>query len=517
MLLTRKRNIFSLAIVLPLILSGCKPEIKGKPPAQAQSCKNYNFTPIAFDGDGDDLSFSIANKPVWASFSENSGTLSGTPGQSDTGAISGIVIDVHADGESADEPLSFDINVIAANDQIPEWTELEGTGESELSYGMTTDNEGNAISAGYSRNTQAEGDKFDVNVMKVAKNGTVIWSKNFSSSEHEIAYDAAVDSHNNIYISGMTKGNFGDVNASCLADEKPDPFVAKLDPEGTMLWARMICSDGAGLARGIAVDANDNVYVAGNVIGDIDGIAALGKNDAFIAKFDTDGTRQYLTQIGSDDHEFPYSLVVDNNGNAYMAGNTKGIIGAENLGKDDIFISKIASDGSVVWTTQYGSDTTDKNPAIAIDTANSMLYVTGQTKGALEPGGVNAGSYDVFLTAMNFDGAISWTKQFGTDQTDTGEDLIVDNNGSIFIAGNTNTIPEVGSKHADITLRKVSPEGALLSENLYGTTKKDYAYGISLSDCGFVYIGGYSRGDLNGETHSPGLNDRFIMHIDGSK
>ena len=429
---------------------------------------------------------------------------------------SGIVIDVHADGESADEPLSFSIAVIAASDQIPEWTKLEGTGESELLYGMTTDNDGNVITAGYSKKVP-EGDKFDVNVMKVSKTGAVIWSKNYNSSEHEIAYDSAVDSHNNIYISGMTKGNFGDLNASCLADGKSDPFVAKLDPAGTMLWARMICSDGTGLARGIAVDANDNVYVAGNVIGDIDGIAALGKNDTFIAKFDADGTRQYLTQIGSDDHEYPYSLVVDDNGNAYMAGNTKGVIGTENLGKDDIFISKIASDGSIVWTTQYGSDTTDKNPAIAIDSVNSMLYITGQTKGALETSGVNAGGYDVFLTAMNLDGVISWTKQFGTDQTDTGEDLIVDNNGSIFIAGNTNTVPEVGSKHSDITLRKVSAEGILLSESLYGTSAKDYAYGISLSECGFVYIGGYSRGDLNGETHSSALNDRFIMHIDGSK
>lgn len=517
MMQKRKSITYSLAILVPLALAGCKPTIDGEPPTFAKSCQNYQFTPAAFDVDGDDLSFSILNKPVWASFSTESGTLSGTPGQSDTGTFAGIILDVHANGESADKPLSFNIEVSAADMSIPEWTKLDGTGESELSFGMTTDEEGNTISAGYSRNTQDEGDKFDVNVMKVAKDGIVIWSKNFNSSEHEIAYDAAVDSHNNIYISGMTKGNFGDENASCLADGKPDPFVAKLNPEGTMLWARMICSDGSGLARGIAVDSNDNVYVAGNVIGDIDGIAALGKNDTFIAKFDSDGTRQYLTQVGTDEHEYPYSLVVDPDGNAYMAGNTKGNIGADNLGKDDIFITKIASDGSVSWTTQYGTDTTDKNPAIAIDTANSKLYITGQTKGVLEPEGVNAGSYDVFLTAMNMDGVISWTKQFGTAELDVGEDLIVDNNGSIFIAGNTNTVPAEGKKHGDITLRKVSAEGALLSEHLYGTTVKDYAYGISLSDCGFVYIGGYTRGELEGEAHSEALNDRFIMHIDGSK
>ena len=516
MFLERKNSAYSLAIVLPMImLASCKPVIKGEPQA-AQSCKSYQFTPIAFDGDGDSLSFSIENKPVWASFSKNTGTLSGTPGQSDTGTFAGIIIDVNADGESADEPLFFDLDVTATDSPIPEWTILEGSGESDLINGMTTDNEGNAITAGYTRDVP-EGDKFDVNVMKVAKDGTVIWSKNFNSSEHEIAYDAAVDSHNNIYITGMTKGNFGDLNASCGSDSMPDPFIAKLDKDGTMLWGRMVCSDKAGLARGIAVDDSDNVYITGNVNGDLEGQAGLGKNDVFVAKYDSDGTRKYLTQLGSDENDFPDSMVVDQDGNAYITGYTKGNIGAENLGKSDIFVSKITDIGSIAWTTQYGSDTTDKNPAIAIDTANSLLYITGQTKGVLEPDGANAGSYDVFLSAMSFDGVIFWTKQFGTEETDTGEDLIVDNNGSIFIAGNTNIVPAEGTKHSDITLRKISSEGALLSEKSYGTSTKDYAYGISLSDCGFVYIGGYSRGDLGGETHSAGLNDRFIMHVDGSK
>lgn len=62
----------------------------------------YSFTPSATDSDGDTLTFSIANKPDWATFNPSTGTLAGTP--TTAGVYSDITISV-SDGNMT-TPLS---------------------------------------------------------------------------------------------------------------------------------------------------------------------------------------------------------------------------------------------------------------------------------------------------------------------------------------------------------------------------------------------------------------------------
>ena len=394
-----------------------------------------------------------------------------------------------------------------------EWTILDGTGTNDAIVGMSTDNEGNIITTGYTMDTNDSTDKFNVNVMKVSKAGDILWSRDYNSSEHEIGYDTATDGNDNIYVVGMTKGDFGDTEATCGANGSVDPFVIKLDKDGEMQWGRLICTDKAGLARGVGVDAGGNVYVAGNISGDLDGTSSLGKNDVFVAKFDSDGNKKHFVQIGTGENEFADSLVVDASGNAYVTGYTKGAIGETNAGGYDIFVSKVSTDGSVDWSTQFGSDDTDKNPAIALDVENELLYVTGKTKGGIN--GNNTGGYDIFLTSLALDGTIIMKKQYGSQETEVAEDIVVSPDGNILIAGNVNVVPNEGTTHSDVTVLKISPDGTLLSQITKGSDTKDYAYGIALGSCNSVYVGGYTRGNLEGKEHSDeGLNDKFVMHID---
>ncbi len=93
------------------------PSISGVPNSGATVGYTYVFTPIASDPDGDLLTFSIANKPAWASFDAQSGTLSGTPTATDTGSYGNIGITV-SDGESSATLAPFSI-VVAADNRSP--------------------------------------------------------------------------------------------------------------------------------------------------------------------------------------------------------------------------------------------------------------------------------------------------------------------------------------------------------------------------------------------------------------
>ncbi|WP_028771762.1 putative Ig domain-containing protein [Shewanella waksmanii] len=92
------------------------PVIAGTPDVSVFEDAGYNFTPTASDADTlDTLTFSIVNKPTWASFSNTDGTLSGTPTNNDVGTTSSIVITV-SDGALSTDLAAFDIEVVNSND-----------------------------------------------------------------------------------------------------------------------------------------------------------------------------------------------------------------------------------------------------------------------------------------------------------------------------------------------------------------------------------------------------------------
>jgi hypothetical protein len=88
------------------------PTISGKPIAGVVVGHTYLFEPTAKDSTGKALSFSIANKPAWASFSIATGKLDGTPTSQQTGSYSNIQITV-GDGVSKAALAPFSIKVIA--------------------------------------------------------------------------------------------------------------------------------------------------------------------------------------------------------------------------------------------------------------------------------------------------------------------------------------------------------------------------------------------------------------------
>jgi hypothetical protein len=87
--------------------------ISGTPGTQVHSGQAYSFTPSASDPDGDKLTFSVQNKPSWATFSTTSGELSGTPSSAQTGSYANIVISV-SDGITSASLAPFSITVAAA-------------------------------------------------------------------------------------------------------------------------------------------------------------------------------------------------------------------------------------------------------------------------------------------------------------------------------------------------------------------------------------------------------------------
>ena len=89
------------------------PTIVGTPASGAVVGQAYTFTPVGDDADDDALTFSITNKPTWATFTPATGALSGTPIAANIGTTAGIVISV-SDGSHTTSLAAFSITVTAS-------------------------------------------------------------------------------------------------------------------------------------------------------------------------------------------------------------------------------------------------------------------------------------------------------------------------------------------------------------------------------------------------------------------
>jgi hypothetical protein len=87
------------------------PVISGTPARSVNAGSAYSFRPSASDADGDTLSYSIANKPSWATFSSSTGQLSGTPSASQVASYGNIKISV-SDGRATASLAAFSISVV---------------------------------------------------------------------------------------------------------------------------------------------------------------------------------------------------------------------------------------------------------------------------------------------------------------------------------------------------------------------------------------------------------------------
>lgn len=86
------------------------PTISGSPATSVAVGSTYRFQPTASDPNGDRLSFSISNRPSWATFSTSTGALTGQPTLANVGTYSNIIISV-SDGTSTVRLPAFAINV----------------------------------------------------------------------------------------------------------------------------------------------------------------------------------------------------------------------------------------------------------------------------------------------------------------------------------------------------------------------------------------------------------------------
>ncbi|MBN1437484.1 MAG: SBBP repeat-containing protein [Sedimentisphaerales bacterium] len=259
-----------------------------------------------------------------------------------------------------------------------------------------------------------------------------------------------------------------------------------------VLWSRQL---GTGIPISVAVDREGNAYIAGRTEGDLDG-ANRGDDDGFLAKYDADGNVLWTVQIGTRRLDACSSVTVDEEGNAYVVGGTRGDLGGENAGNLDAFAAKYDAEGVLLWTEQLGTEGDEGAVAAMLD-SDGNIYMYGMAVDISEEH-----DYDTFLAKYDANGTLLWERQFRTDSMDTAWSGAIDDDGNIYVCGSTegNRIGEDGLLF-NACVSKHDREGNRIWHEQLGTTASTF-YEIAVSGDEQVFASGVQAYGSNPGPHS---------------
>ncbi len=289
------------------------------------------------------------------------------------------------------------------------WSTYLGGSRDEAGVGIAVDGTGNAYVTGptgssnfptldgwdttYNGGEDWGGDAF---VSKFSTDGSLLWSTYLGGSSNDFGYGIAADTTGNACVTGMTYST--DFPTANGWDETRnggwDAFVAEFSASGSLLWSTYLGGNSSDYGRGIAVDTTGNAYVTGMTYStDFPtpngwDTTQNGDEDAFVAKFSSDGSLLWSTYLGGSGLDEGKSIAVDGTGNVYLTGMTCSTdVPMPNTwdstfnGIEDAFVAKLSADGPLLWFTYLGGSGYDDGCGIVVDNAGNA-YVTGWTDSA---------------------------------------------------------------------------------------------------------------------------------------
>ncbi len=397
----------------------------------------------------------------------------------------------------------------------------------------------------------------DIFVSKLDANGNFVWAKKIGDISYDEGRAITTDLNGNIYITGYfgftVDFNPGSATYNLTSAGNADIFVLKLNSNGTFLWARGMGGADYEESNAIAVDDAGNIYTTGNYTSspaDFDPGAGTcnlttGYEEIFISKLDASGNFIWAKQLGGPGIDRCFSIALDNNGNVYTTGVFEGTAdfdpgsGTYNLvtnGAQDIFISKLSTNGNLVWAKHMGGLSQDDGYSITVD-ANENVYTTGVFSGTADfdpdTGIYNLTYGNIFVSKLDINGNFVWARQMGGSNGGSGYSIALDSFGNIYSTGYFTSGGDfdpgqgvynlIGMGGNDVYISKLDNNGNFMwAQKMGGTYYYDHGYSIITDSIGNIYIAGIFEdvADFNPPLStyltSNGGTDNFVVKYNNS-
>lgn len=316
-----------------------------------------------------------------------------------------------------------------------------------------------------------------------------------------------------------------------LGDYKPSG-CERADCAGT--WARRFGDPDDQHASGVAVTAEGEIVVVGDVFGAIDfgggARKSAGDADVFVAKLGPTGEHLWSARFGGPGPDYGNAVALDGSGDILVAGTFTGtaVFGEStltSLGDTDVFVAKLSPGGDVQWVKRFGDSAGQKAIRVAADSAGNVV-VTGCMAGSLDFGKgtlQSVGSDDAFVLKLDPAGNALWGTATGGIGSECGFRIAVDRDDNLLVAGIFDSVvtfeqPLATAGATDIYLVKLAPGGEALWSRSYGGLTTEIPGGLAAGEDGRVILTGAFSGTVDFHGKQPltakAWLDPFVLTTD---
>lgn len=382
------------------------------------------------------------------------------------------------------------------------------------------------------------------------------WAASGGSEGDDTIYEMAFDSQGNVLICGsiFVDSLFGTIQV--YSEGLGDILVAKMDANGTWLWA---ATAGTATAwdecRGIYVDKNDDVYASGYILGEV----SFGPNytlqpqayDGYVARLNgSTGVWEWAMRYGGFDVDVGWDLLVDDDLNIYVTGyfqNTtefsSTILGGGSQPSEDprVFVAKYNSSSSMWdWAKTSSGNGLSSSFQMAFD-QNGDIYVVGYNTGTETWNGTFTstaqGTYAGFLLKYDTDGNLLWGQSVGSPSCPFGinscgvyfNNIVIDSQNRVVLGGNFVYHARVdgqmyyGAGNWDILVIRYLSDGTFDWTARAGGPNNDRIQALTVNPKDEVIVGGYYLGWIkstpskwNVSSGSGTYYEGFVANLDQS-
>ncbi|MEQ1903425.1 MAG: hypothetical protein ABL888_04510 [Pirellulaceae bacterium] len=215
-----------------------------------------------------------------------------------------------------------------------------------------------------------------------------------------------------------------------------------------------------------------------------------------------------------------HGVAVDVAGNVYTTGYFERTIvfgqdpffALTSNGGEDLFVTKTAPDGTVIWARSIGGSASDQGNAITVDSVGNVI-IGGKFSGTvdLNPGSAIAsrtsvGTSDRFLLKLDTNGNYVWDRHYRDPALMTIESVALDASGNVFATGYFEGTVDFapGVAGGDLTavdhdgyIVKVNSSGNYVWARQIGNTGFDASHAITTDSAGNVFTTGVFSGAVD--------------------
>ncbi|HHG84517.1 MAG TPA: hypothetical protein ENJ82_07200, partial [Bacteroidetes bacterium] len=300
------------------------------------------------------------------------------------------------------------------------WVRVQGSAQLDRIYGVDVGADDHIYIAGYGKiiypsRVAAPLHARDGLVARYRPNGDMVWGHNLDGDIFSEFQDVIGDADGNCYAVGTMETTTWLGNDTLVGNGGRDGYMIKFDSLGNYVWGLTFGGPLADHPWALGHDAQDNLLIGGQYSGTATmgggTVTAAGDTDAFITKYDKNGSGIWTRSFGGPAEDIILALKASPDGDIYFAGQYDNYIVYQSdtlfsASITDIFYGKMDAAGNLIWWKSAGGLGLDVPQDLEIDTEEN-IYIGGYFFGNLTfdtAFTTSAGYDDLYFTKLDSNG-----------------------------------------------------------------------------------------------------------------